>query len=783
MAVGKAVWGIDIGHSAVKALKCRMHEDGFWMVAEAFDYIEYPNPLNQAGAGAEGLIKDALREFLSRNDIRNDKVCISVPGQAGLARFFKAPPVEAKRIADIVKYEAKQQIPFPLEDVIWDYQPMPGAHEEDGISLETEIGIFAMKRDQIFRSLQPYLDTAIDVDAVQLAPICLYNFVANDQLTVNPLKEEYDPADQPPSYVIVSMGTETTDLVITNGFRVWQRSLPIGGNHFTKQLTKELKLTFAKAEHLKRHASEAENAKLVFQAMRPVFNDLVTEIQRSIGFFQTLDRKAKISRIIPIGNGMKLPGLIPYLGKNLGYDVVELEGYQKLTGTDVTSSPTFRENMLSFATCYGLCLQGLNKSALRTSLLPQEILVDRLVRQKKPWAVAAVASLLAACALNFGFHWQAYNAAQNPEFDKGLSAISQVQTRSSGFTSSDSTMMTEKENLEQIGRYVVGNEENRRLWPELMKAITAALPVDPEVPPGQVSKKPIEERPDLQITSIESQYFPDLSLWYTDAVKQKYSATLENRKAILRRLEEGEEASPAIDEELAKQEREAADEGAAQPAATEEEGADAEPSPEDAALTAAEAEAEVELDESEVDPEDELAGPTEEESGWIVQLTGYHFHNSKSARENAGAQYVRNTLIDQLDRGSVELINEKNEPEIVTMKEMGISHPIIAVDKVPWETEIQNPEWEPPALGADGMSGEGGYGMYSGPGNMRNPNGTEAEELVPQTIRVKVYQFKVQFCWRESPLSKREEMRRAAELAAAEEAEANGDFTEVEMEN
>lgn len=766
MAVGKAVWGIDIGQSALKALKCRMHEDGFWMVAEAFDFIEYPNPLNQAGAGSEGLIKDALREFLSRNDIRNDAISISVPGQAGLARFFKAPPVEAKRIADIVKYEAKQQIPFPLEDVIWDYQPMPGAHEEEGISLETEIGIFAMKRDQIFRSLQPYLDTGIDVDIVQLTPISLYNFVANDQLTINPLKEEYDPANQPNSYVIVSMGTETTDLVITNGFRVWQRSLPIGGNHFTKQLTKELKLTFAKAEHLKRHASEAENAKLVFQAMRPVFNDLVTEIQRSIGFFQTLDRKAKISRIIPIGNGMKLPGLVPYLGKNLGYDVVELDGYQKLTGTDVTSAPSFRENMLSFATCYGLCLQGLKKSALRTNLLPQEILIDRIVRQKKPWAVAAVASLLLACALNFGFHWQAYNSAHIPEFDDALRKVTSVESTSQTYKSTDTQMMTEKENLEMIGRYVVGNEENRRLWPELMKAITAALPTDPDLAPGRVSEKPIDQRPDLQIESIESQYFPDLSMWYTDAVKTKYAVTLENRKVILRRLEEGEAASPEIDENLAE---EAATEDAATggtPAVEEVAGS--------TAGTAAAEEAEVDLTEieGEADPEDELAGPAAEESGWVVQITGYHFHNSPAARENMGAQYVRNTLIDQLDRGSVELINENNEPEVVSMKELGISHPIIAMDEVPRTVQIPNPKYDPPALGS-GMSDEYGGGYTINPEEPIDPS-----KIEPPTIQAKVYRFTVQFCWRESPLSKREEMRRAAELAEAEEKAAN-----AEMEN
>ena len=77
-------------------------------------------------------------------------------GESGLARFFKLPPVDVKKIADIVKYEARQQIPFALEDVIWDYQRMAGGQEVDGFALDTEIGLFAMKREQVAKALAPY---------------------------------------------------------------------------------------------------------------------------------------------------------------------------------------------------------------------------------------------------------------------------------------------------------------------------------------------------------------------------------------------------------------------------------------------------------------------------------------------------------------------------------------------------------------------------------------------------------------------------------------------------
>ena len=71
---------------------------------------------------ADELVSDALRTFLERNDLQGSQVAISVPGQAGLVKFIKLPPVEKKRIPDIVKFEAMQQIPFPIDDVEWDYQ-------------------------------------------------------------------------------------------------------------------------------------------------------------------------------------------------------------------------------------------------------------------------------------------------------------------------------------------------------------------------------------------------------------------------------------------------------------------------------------------------------------------------------------------------------------------------------------------------------------------------------------------------------------------------------------
>src|SRR6476620_2669360 len=103
----KGVWGIDIGQCAMKAVRLEL-VDGK-PTATAFDYVEHPKILSQPDADPDVLIREALTKFLDRTQIRHDQVAIGIAGQSGLARFVKLPPVEEKKIPEIVKFEAKQQ--------------------------------------------------------------------------------------------------------------------------------------------------------------------------------------------------------------------------------------------------------------------------------------------------------------------------------------------------------------------------------------------------------------------------------------------------------------------------------------------------------------------------------------------------------------------------------------------------------------------------------------------------------------------------------------------------
>src|SRR5580704_561161 len=474
MAKIQAVWAIDIGQAAIKLVPGVPGEIPEQVVAEAFDFIEYPKILSQPDADPDELVREALATFTDRNELKGCKVAISVPGQSGLVKFIKLPPVEKKRIPDIVKFEAKQQIPFALDEVVWAYQQIGGDQEVDEEEFTmAEVGLFAMKRDQINRAILPFRVAGIEVDIVQMGPIALYNFITFDKLRA-PAGEAKngDSKEKKDSVVLLDIGADNTDLIITDGVRIWQRNVPLGGNHFTRALTKELKLTFAKAEHLKRNATKAADPRSIFTAMRGVFNDFASEINRSIGFYSSINRTAKIRKIVGMGNGFKLPGLQKFLQQNLNHEVARLEGFDRMIGDEVKSAPQFQDNLASFAVAYGLGVQGLKRGGFGTNLLPPEIERVRLVRAKKPWALAASALIMLGLTFLFSLgDYRVLRAVTTPQFKSAVDEANGVAKEGAALKADFETAKKAWEDEYGQGKNLVTDPSERATWPQFLKVI------------------------------------------------------------------------------------------------------------------------------------------------------------------------------------------------------------------------------------------------------------------------------------------------------------------------
>ncbi len=505
MAAKPGAWGIDIGQAGLKAIRLEINDATEQVVATAFDFIAHPKILSQPDAIPDELISQALEKFLKQNDVTGDVVAVSVPGQSALARFIQLPPVEASKVSEIVKYEARQQIPFALEDVVWDYQTLGKGTEESGFLLEAEVGLFAMKRDQVMNQLRPFTNAGMEIELIQIAPLALYNFLSFDQLGIR-LGDEVVAMD---SYtILLDMGADNTTLLVSNGQKIWIRNVPIGGNHFTRALTKEMKLTFAKAEHLKCNATKSPDPRAVFQALRPVFNDYVSEIQRSIGYFSSVNRDAKISKVVGLGNGFKLAGLQKFLQQNLQYEVERIDAFGAISPEAFKDAALFEENILSFPVCYGVALQALKQTRIRTSLLPKEITTARTIARKKPWAVGTAAVLLVGLATSaFGYArvYQTVSPEIFSEAEKKSGAVVTNATKAK-FDYADATGENEKKRKEGDG--LVRGLDRRSDWLKLYKAVDECLPRD------AVENPDVWLQNRIRILSLQARWYPKLEDWY-----------------------------------------------------------------------------------------------------------------------------------------------------------------------------------------------------------------------------------------------------------------------------
>lgn len=384
-----SVWAIDIGNNSLKAL--RLRNAGEVVEVIGFDNIQHGKVLTGSGIKPEErdeLIALSLRQFVKQNDLGKDDIIVSVPSQNSFARFVKLPPVEQKRIPEIVKFEAAQQIPFDINDVQWDWQLMAEAD-----SPETKVGIFAVKSDVVNSVLEHFSRENVTVSFVQMAPMALYNYALYDYGDLGKSDNQ--------ATVILDIGAENSDLVVCAGSTVWQRCVPMGGNAFTRAIADAFKLNFEKAEKLKRTAPMSKYARQVFQAMKPVFTDLASEIQRSLGFYTSSNPNTKLSKIIAVGGGTKMRGLLQYLRQTLQIPVEMPDSFKRLTTSSAVSAAKFHESVCDFGIVYGLALQGLGLAKIESNLLPRSIARSMVWASKTKYFTAAAFAVLLVSLMCF----------------------------------------------------------------------------------------------------------------------------------------------------------------------------------------------------------------------------------------------------------------------------------------------------------------------------------------------------------------------------------------------
>jgi type IV pilus assembly protein PilM len=457
-----AVWAIDIGNNSLKALYLSTERG----VVEVVGYDNIPHGKilsgdNVTDAEREELIAISLRKLVTKYDLSMDEIAIAVPSQNSFARFVNLPPVEAKRIPEMVQFEAVQQIPFGINDVQWDWQLMTGPD-----SPEIKVGIFAIKNDVVSTALQPFTREDIEISYVQMAPMALYNYLLHD-------RPDLVTSDSQAT-VVINIGAGNTDLVVCTPSTVWQRCILIGGNTFTKAIADTFRLNFEKAEKLKRTAPVSKYARQIFQAMRPVFTDLASEIQRSLGFYSSSNPNTKIVKIIATGGGTKLRGLLKYLQQTLQIPVERPDTFKRLAIGSGVSQAKFHENINDFGIVYGLALQGLGLAKIESNLLPRTITRSRAWASKGRYFTAAACILLTVSLLSFArTGWDKMNYNKNSLMRSRIGGLIRTAQQAT-------TELNEIENKADQYNAVIEKEfevfEHREIIPKLYDIILSAVP-------------------------------------------------------------------------------------------------------------------------------------------------------------------------------------------------------------------------------------------------------------------------------------------------------------------
>ena len=372
----KVAWGIDIGESAVRAAKLKVDSNGAQILAldviprtgraEGYSYLD-----------KDEQVREALCTFAGHSKIGASRVALSVPG-AGFDKFISLPAVSMKQVPQIVKYEARQQIPFPLEEVAWAYQLASDRPQIPGEGLE--VALFAIKTQIIDQMLASLSVAKLGVDIIGMGRLALYNFLKYDR--------QIDDGT-----IIVDVGAGSTDVVILveGNFRV--RSIPISGEAVTKMLQQKFGIAYEEAEELKKKASRSKQPEKLFNVMRPTFERLLGEIHKTIGYYKQQFKTLKIEQAFLLGQSFKMKPLVDLFARSLGCNVNVLSHFQRVSIAENVAASPHADNLSSFTVAMGLALQAAGEGPITINVLPDDMKVQRELSRKKPFAIATAACL------------------------------------------------------------------------------------------------------------------------------------------------------------------------------------------------------------------------------------------------------------------------------------------------------------------------------------------------------------------------------------------------------
>ncbi len=346
------------------------------------------------GGNAETILAPALMEIVRTTGIRPGKVSLALSGQMVFPKFAAVPMAGgAEKFEQMVRNEIEQNIPFPIDEMVCDRQVLGDTEGGD-----KSVMIVAAKVDQVEDVCGAVASAGFSPELVDVAPIALTNAVRAAR-----------PDDADSCLVILDIGARTTSLVIVEGDKLYNRSIPVAGNAITKEISAALGCSLEEAELVKFEKGyvsvggvtedEDEVADRVSKVCRAVMTRINAEISRSINFYRSQQQGGVPAKLYLTGGTSLLPQTDQFFAESLGIEVELFNPFETIAAGPAVDADALGTDAALLGVTAGLAQREAGAARFEINLLPPSIVSARAEKARIPVLAAGGAMIVVALVL------------------------------------------------------------------------------------------------------------------------------------------------------------------------------------------------------------------------------------------------------------------------------------------------------------------------------------------------------------------------------------------------
>jgi type IV pilus assembly protein PilM len=345
----KQAVGLDIGSRVLKAAELRpSHKGGFELVSLGIEELP-PDCIVDGVIISKIPVSDAISKIFAHQNIKNGRITTSISGHSVIVKKISLPVQSDEDLAESIRWEAEQYIPFDIADVNMDYQVL-GENVGTG---NLDILLVAVKKDKITDytsviKMAGKTPVRMDVDAFALQNAYEINYEPNSKNIV----------------ALLDIGASTMTINIVSGTDfLFTRDVGVGGHQYTEFIQKEFNLSYGQAQALK-HGEAVENidpqeANHVIESVTEI---ICLEIQKTYDFFKSTTTVDHIDRMIVSGGAAHTPGLIETLARKFEIPTEKFNSFKNVTFDPKRfSSSMIADRAPDLAIAIGLALRSVEE--------------------------------------------------------------------------------------------------------------------------------------------------------------------------------------------------------------------------------------------------------------------------------------------------------------------------------------------------------------------------------------------------------------------------------------